>query len=146
MKKLLLLIALVLGINAMAYAGDTYSRDEKVLPKAALVTIANNFKAKVSLIKIEKTLGITTEYEVILSDGSEISFDREGNWLNVEVAESKSVPSGFILSGINDYVNKNHPKTRIVGIERDGNNFDIDLSDGLEMEFTGTGTFIKYED
>lgn len=146
MKKLILLLLIALGIGVSARAASTYSRDEKVLPKTALTTLANNFTSKVSLIKIDTTLGIDEEYEVILTDGTEISFDREGNWLNVEASIYSSVPSGFILEGISSYVKANHPGARIIGIERDGYNFEITLSDGKEIEFSGKGDFIKYED
>ena len=67
-----------------------------MLPKAAQTTIANNFKAKVSVVKIDKDFGRISEYEAILTDGTEISFDRDGNWDNVEVNKSASVPSSLI--------------------------------------------------
>lgn len=146
MKKLFLVVAMTIFMVSATFAADTYSRDEKILPKAAVVTIANNFKSKVSLIKVEKTIGITTEYDVILTDGTEIEFDRDGNWQSVEVSSSNAVPSGFILDGISKYVSKNHPKTRIVGIERDGANFDVTLSDGINLVFNTAGEFMKYED
>lgn len=144
MKKIIIMILLVAGINLTMLA-DSYSRDLNVLPKAAQTTIANNFKAKVNLIKIDKTLGIIREYEVILTDGSEITFDNNGNWKDVEVGKGKTVPSGFIHKNISDYVRKNHPKTKIVGIEKDKNNFEIELSDGINIIFSATGSFIKYE-
>ena len=145
MKKLLLMLGLVLGISAVASAKDTYANDDSVLPEAARTTIANNFKSKVSVVKIEKDFGRISEYEVILSDGTEISFDRNGNWENVETNNSKSVPSSMVPKAISDYVAKNQPKTRIVGIDKERNGYEIELSNGVDMKFDAKGNFKKYD-
>lgn len=146
MKKLFLILATIIGINLGAMAGETYSRDTSILPKAALTTLSNNFRSKVSLIKIDKTLGIVSEYNVILDDGTEIEFDRNGNWQSVETSLENNVPSGFILIGVSDFVAKNHSGDKIVGIERDGDNFEVELSNGINMLFNSDGVFQKYID
>lgn len=139
------MIALVLGVTTAAMAKDNYAHDASVLPEAAKTIISNNFKAKVSLVKIEKDFGKIKEYEVILTDGTEISFDGKGNWENVETNVSKSVPTGFIPSSVSSYVKKNQPKTKIVGIEKSRGGYEIELSNGIEMKFDKNGQFIKYD-
>lgn len=146
MKKFLLAIFTILGIATFAQAKDTYAHDASVLPKAAQTTIANNFKAKVSVVKIDKDFGRVSEYEVILTDGTEISFDRDGNWENVEVNNSKAVPSNFVPKAIQDYVNRNQKGARIVGIDKEKHGFDIELSNGIEMKFDKSGNFKRYDD
>ncbi len=146
MKKFLLLLALITGLSTAASAKDTYAHDASVLPEAARTTIANNFKSKVSVVKIEKNLGRISEYEVIMTDGSEISFDRNGNWDNVETNNSKSVPAGFIPQAIRDYVAKNHKGTNIVGIDKERNGFEIELSNGVDIKFDKAGQFVRYDD
>ncbi len=145
-KKILIALVAVIGVATCAQARDRYAHDASVLPKAAQTTIANNFKAKVSLVKIEKELGRVSEYEVILNDGTEISFDRDGNWENVEVNVSKSVPSAFVPKAISTYVKANQPGQRIIGIEKERNGFEVELSNGIDMIFDKTGKFIKYEE
>ena len=145
MKKLLLALAVVLGMVATANAGGNYSRDISILPEAAKTTIANNFKAKISLIKTDKTLGSITEYKVILNNGSEISFDKHGNWEEIEVPAGNSVPSGFILKGISDYVRKNHSDQKIVGIDKERSGFEVQLSNGIDIKFDKEGKFIRYD-
>ena len=145
MKKILLMLGLVLGITAAASARDTYAHDDSVLPEAARTTIANNFKSKVSVVKIDKDFGRVSEYEVILTDGTEISFDRNGNWENVETNKSKSVPSGFIPKTISDYVSKNQPGTRIVGIEKERSGYEVELSNGVDIKFNKDGKFVRYD-
>lgn len=145
MKKLLFAIVAMLGFAVCAQAKDTYAHDASVLPKAAQTVIADNFKAKVSVVKIDKDFGRIREYEVTLTDGTEISFDRNGNWDNVEVNNAKSVPSAFVPKAISDYVGKNQKGTRIVGIDKERNGYDIELSNGVEMKFDKAGNFKRYD-
>lgn len=146
MKKLLLSMMAILGIAVMASAKDTYVHDASALPQAARTTIANNFKAKVSVVKIDKDFGRISDYEVILTDGTEITFDRHGNWDNVEVNNSREVPAAFIPRGISDYVSRNQRGARIVGIDRERNGYDVELSNGVEMKFDKAGKFRGYDD
>ena len=78
--------------------------------------LAKNFKAPVSFIKTDKTLGFVVDYEVILTDGTEITFDKKGNWELVEVSENQVAPNVFIIKGISDYIKKNFPGQKILGI------------------------------
>lgn len=146
MKKILLLVAMAFCMAVGASARDTYSRDASVLPEAAQVTISNNFKARVSIVKIEKNLGRISEYEVILDDGSEISFDSKGNWENIEVGQGRSVPEGFVPAAVREYVKKNHKGNKIVGIERERSGYEVELSGGIDMKFDNGGRFLRYDD
>lgn len=145
-KKILLSVLLVLGLATVAVARDDYSRDASVLPEAARTTISNNFKAKISLIKIDKDFGRISEYEVILTDGSEISFDSKGNWRQVETNAKTAVPRAFVLEGIRDFVKKNHAGQNVVGIEKERNGFEVELANGIDLKFDLNGKFIKYDD
>ena len=146
MKKLVLMIAVVLGMAITANAKGSFSRDESLLPLAARTTISSNFKAKISLIKAEKMLGTITEYEVILTDGSEISFDKNGNWQEIDVPKGKAVPNGFVPKSITDYVKKTHSGQKVVSIDKDKGGYSIELSNGIDMKFDKSGNFIKYAD
>lgn len=145
-KKILLSVLLVFGMAAVASARDEISRDASVLPEAARTTIANNFKAKVSLVKIDKDFGRVSEYEVILTDGSEISFDSKGNWRQVETNAKTAVPRAFVVEGIRNFVKKNHAGQNVVGIEKERNGFEVELANGIDLKFDMNGNFIKYDD
>ena len=145
MKKLFLIITIVLISSVAGFARDKYSRDQASLPKAAVATIENNFKSKISLIKTEKTIGIVTEYEVILNDGCEVCFDRDGNWFDIETPWNMSVPASFIPASVADFVKKNHKGTRIIGFERDNKSYTAELSNGIEIKFDNKGNFKKYD-
>lgn len=145
MKKILFALAFVLGIGVAAQARDNYERTDASLPEAAKMTISKNFKAKVSLVKIEKKFGSIHEYEVILTDGTEIQFDAKGNWEDVETPANKSVPSSLIPKGITDYVSKNYKKNKIVGIEKKSHGYEVELSNGIDMVFDRTGNFQRFD-
>lgn len=144
-KKIVFILIAMIGVSVSAMAKDTFTRDVNVLPKAAQTVISNNFKAKVNLIEIDKELGRISEYEVILNDGTEISFDRDGNWKNVEVGKNGKIPGSFIPKTISDYVKKNQPGQKILGIEKNRSGFEVEISNGIEMKFDKDGNFIKYD-
>lgn len=143
MKKFIISLALIAGISLGASARDEYAKDSSVLPEVARTTIYDNFDSQVSKVKIERTLGRVSEYEVTLADGTEISFDRNGNWSNVEVERPDAVPSNMVLAPISDYVAKNYPSAKIVSIERDRRGIEVELSNGIEAQFTHTGNFFR---
>lgn len=145
MKKLLLL--LFVGFMALLPASaNKYMHTDEALPEAAKAVIKKNFKSEVSLIKIEKELAQIKEYEVIMTDGTEITFDRQGNWKEVETRNSGSVPTGFVPAHVQKYVKANHSGNRIVGIEKTRNGYDVELSNGIDMKFDKDGDFLRYDD
>lgn len=145
MKKILLALAVAVGCTSLASAGKTYAHDASVLPIEAKSVIDNNFKAKVSVVKIEKKFGKVSEYEVTLTDGTEISFDSHGNWDDIEVNKASKIPSALIPSKIADYVAKYHKGNHIVGIDKSRSGYEIDLSNGVEMKFDKAGNFKRYD-
>ncbi len=144
-KKLLLAMAIIAGIGVTASARDTYAHDASALPQAAQSTLANNFKAGVTVVKIDKDLGRVSEYEAILSDGTEVSFDRDGNWKNVEVSARGSVPSFFVPKAVSDYVKKAHPGQKVIGIEKNRSGYEVEITNGLDLKFNSQGQFQRYD-
>lgn len=145
MKKIVALLLMVTSVFAVS-ARDTISRDANVLPVAAKMVLKGNFKAGISFIKIDKTLGIVNDYEVILDDGSEITFDKNGNWQDIEVRSNKSVPAGLVPAGITNYVKKNMKNVRIIGLEKNRGGYTADLSNGVEIKFDKNGNFVRFDD
>lgn len=146
MKKFLLLIAVAFAGCFAAQAKDEYVRDVNYLPQTAKAFISQLFKGgDVSVIKLDKTLGKVTEYEVIMQDGTEISFDRNGNWDNVEMPVKKSVPKAIVPAEIAGYVAKNYPNQRIVSIDKDRSGYEIELHSGVDLKFNKAGQFKRID-
>lgn len=145
MKKLLIVTLCLLGAMS-ASARDRYSHDQNVLPVAAQTVLKNNFKSGVNHIKIDKDWGRVSEYEVILNDGTEITFDTKGNWKDIEVGRDVSIPKGLVPASILDYVKQNQKSATITGIEKSRSGYEVELSNGVEMKFNSAGTFLRYDD
>ena len=145
MKKLIFILAVLFGVMT-ASARDNYSHDVKILPEQAQTAISQNFKADVSHIKIGKEFGKIRKYSVVLTDGSEISFDKHGVWKDVEVAKSSAVPAGIIPAPIARFIKDNQGKAYVTGIEKKAYGYEVELSNGVDVMFTAKGKFIRYDD
>lgn len=145
MKKLMLILAVLFGAMT-ATARDNYSHDEAILPDVARTMLSENFKSDVSHIKVGKEFGQIRKYEVILTDGSEISFDKHGNWSDVEVGRTSSVPSAFILSPIAKFISANQNGAKVTGIEKKAYGYEVELSNGVDVRFSLKGKFLRYDD
>lgn len=145
MKIHSILAALVLSVGLASCSTETVSHDVSVLPQKARTLISQNFTSGVSLVEIEKSAGSVKEYEVTLTNGSEISFTGGGEWKSIDTPNNIPVPQGLVPTSINKYVEEKHAGVYIVGIEKDNKGFEVDLSNGVEIEFDSMGNFIKYD-
>lgn len=146
MKKLLVLLVMVFTLGITTSYADNYAHDGSVLPPAAQAVLKKNFKADVSVVKIDKDFGMVKEYEVVLTDGTEISFDSKGNWEDVEVAKNKSVPAAFLLQPIRDYLAKNFKGVNVVGVDKNRRDIEVTLANGVELKFDNAGNFLRFDD
>ncbi|MDE6650944.1 MAG: PepSY-like domain-containing protein [Paramuribaculum sp.] len=144
MKRVLLILAVIAGVFS-ASARDNYSHDVNILPAAAKADLKKNFKAQVSHIKIDKEWGRISEYDVVLTDGSEITYDRSGNWKDVEMSRNRAVPAAYIPAAIASFVNQNQKKAVITGIEKNKSGYEVELSNGIDMKFNSAGKFLRYD-
>lgn len=137
MKKILGIIALslTLSINALA-DNDRVTNNVSELPAAARTWLNKHYAgAKVKTITIDKELARTEGYEVRLADGTEIDFNAKGNWKEID-AKRNAVPARFVPKGIGQKVSKLYPGKKITKISKETRGgFDIELSDGTELEF-----------
>lgn len=145
MKKLLsLLLIMLFAVGSMA-AKDRVTQDVNVLPVPAKTLLNKYFgKKAVSHIKIDSDV-LSTEYDVVLVDGTEIEFDKEGNWKEIECGSGR-VPKALILKPINDFVAKNYKNAPINKVEKKKNKYEIRLSTGISLEFDRAGKFLRIDD
>ena len=117
-KKILALMAIVLMVVAGVQARDRVTRDTNVLPAAARNLIKEYFpKTEVSHIKIDSNVwGSVDDYEVILNNGTEIEFDKNGKLKDIDCGHN-AVPSGLIIKPIRDYIAQNFKNYTIVGLK-----------------------------
>lgn len=146
MKKVLSILVLALVAIQFAFAGDVITQDTNQLPLAARNFINRYFtKPQISHIKIESKMLGAKSYEVLLTDRTEIDFDSNGNWTEVDCKKS-AVPEALVPVAVREYVKTNFPREIITQIERGRNRMDVELSNDYTLKFNSQGKYLSMDD
>ena len=84
------------------------------------------------------------EYDVYLSDGTQIDFDANNQWEKVE--SMKGVPAFFIPKAIASHVKGSYQNAVITKINKEYNGYEVELNNGVELRFDGSGRFMGMDD
>ena len=135
MKKILLTLVAVFSIGIVsANAHNDRIINKSQLPISAQQFIDNHF-AGIELTYAKEEFNIFfNSYEVRLADGTKIEFTNRGNWEEVNCRFGE-VPSAIIPQPIKDFIDKNHPNVKVILIEKDRNDYEVKLSNRLELKF-----------
>ncbi len=115
------------------------------LPKNSQQFITTYFGSQnVAVILLDDDY-LKKEYEVILKNGTKIEFKSDGNWKEIKSNKGK-IPSGFIPKKIVAYVQKSFPNTGIKKIEKNRFSYEVELINGIDIEFDLKGNFVKFDD
>lgn len=145
MKKILIILAAVLFTAGAVSARDRVYNSADPLPEAAKTMLKTHFpKLTVNHVKVDKDL-TKTEYEAILSDGTEVDFNKDGEWKAIDRGH-KAVPEAVILRPIREYVSSNYPGTAIVEIDKGRNDYEVTLANGVDLKFDRAGNFLRIDD
>lgn len=94
------------------------------------------------VIKIKEVIfGKTKTYEVKLEGDIELKFNSEGELIEVE--SKTRIPDSLIPAKIRDYVALHYPDNFIIEWELEDDKQEVKLDNGIELEFTLNGDFIK---
>lgn len=133
-KKAFMAILLFTAVAINAAAGNEKPISVSQLPAKAHQLLNRHFSnKKVAMAKVESGF-FTKEYTVIFTNGEKIEFDKHGNWTEISCKRS-AVPASIIPPQISSYVKKNYPDCIIIKIERDEDEYEIDLSNRIEITF-----------
>ena len=135
MKKILLILVAVFSVGILAAVADNDKLINKSqLPKAAQEFIDAHF-AGVDLLYAKEDCNILfNSYEVRLANGVKVEFSSKGNWEEVDGGQS-AVPAAIVPQHIKDYIEKNYAGERILVIEKNRNDYEVKLSNRLELKF-----------
>ena len=104
------------------------------LPATAQQIIKKHFSSKkVALAKQDAGL-FEKSYDVVFKKKKKIEFDRKGNWTEID-CKASSVPAGLVPAKITQYVKSTYPGTKILQIEKDDSQYEVKLSNRLEITF-----------
>ncbi len=147
MKRIISLCILLLlaGPTAMMAKGQDTMISVDRLPAESRSFLNTYFsEIEVSYVEVDKELMWVTGYEVILIDGTEINFARNGQWKEVE-RRKNAVPPAIIPKEIVQYVEKNFPGKEILGIEKETRKWEIKLNNRMELSFDMKGRLIDMD-
>jgi len=89
------------------------------------------------------------EYEVRLSDGTQIEFNRKAEWKKIDCEHSTTytnVPAELVPSQIATYVKSNFANQGITKIEKNRRGWEIELNNDLEIKFNKNCAVTKIDD
>lgn len=135
MKKMMFLFVSLFVMNLAVFADNDKPIQVTEMPKEAQSFVKSHFaNQSVAVAKMETDFFDKT-YDVIFTNGDKLEFDKKGNWTKVD-CEHTQVPQAVIPAAIQQYVSKNYPDAKVVKIEKtDRKGFDVDLSNGFDIEF-----------
>ena len=117
--------------------------DISKLPSGIKEFLSNHF-SDAKVVKYVKTTKLTkVTYKVELLGGIELKFNDKKEI--VEIESKTKLPDSVIPSKILDYVAVNYPDNFIVEWEIEDDHQEVELDNGLELEFTMSGEFIKVD-
>lgn len=135
MRKLMILLAVLIGTTAMWAQESKYPVQVKKLPDLA----RRNLNAYFPDVKISEAYTVTQkikdEYYVVLENSALVVFDKHGQWSRVEANEAE-IPERMIDGRIKMDLAKKKMNARVVKMEKDKKgNYGVSLEDGTELHY-----------
>jgi len=113
------------------------------LPKDAQLFIAQHFPDQEIIQVVKERDDLKTGYDVYLSDGFNLDFDKKGNIIGVE--GTSKLPDSVVPTKILAYVQANYPDSFIRDWELDDRGQEVTLSNGMDLKFDKEGNFIRID-
>ncbi|HDZ5064854.1 TPA: PepSY-like domain-containing protein [Campylobacter jejuni] len=109
------------------------------LPNISKEFLQHNFKAPIGIVQKDKN-----SYEVYLSDGTEVEFDIDGTWKEIE---NKTLPFNldFLPQNLVNIIKNEFPNVKAREIERKINYYKIKLDNDVKILIDLNGTILHKE-
>ena len=88
--------------------------------------------------------GLTKEYDIILSDNIKLEFNRKNNIKSIDA--KSELPNSVTPLAINKYIKANYPNNFITKWDLDRTHQSVELNNGIEIEFTLKGKYLRIDD
>lgn len=134
LKKLLLLCLAFVAFQT-ASADNERPIQLNQLPVEAQKLLKQHFsKQKVALAKQETGI-LEKSFDVILTDGTKIEFDRDGVWTEISCKQQTTVPVALVPIQVSDYISQHYPEAQVKKIERERKRCEVELTNRVEITF-----------
>ena len=139
------MVALVCMVMLNSCLADDKMIAPEQLPETAKTFITAQFPDNPVLLAQKDADFTKTKYEVTLKDGTEIDFDKKGEWDKVD-CKMNAIPAALLPQAIATYVETNFPDMVVVKIDKERNGYEIKLSNDLDLTFNASGMLIEMDD
>ena len=141
-RKLLAFLPILLGVWMLSSCDDEKKIDFGDLPSEARSFIENYFPSADILSIVQEKEDGRKEYQVKLSDGTDMEFDEDGEWTNIECYFSP-LPTGILPANVITKVEELHPEAYINGVEKELGGYVVDVTDagGIDWDMRFNAQF-----
>lgn len=146
-KKLGLLLLLFVSVFAVSFVACGDDDEDKPISESKLPGAATDFLTRYYpdiqvLSVIKDTDDSKVEYDVVLANGHDITFDSKGDWLDVDAPFGQTIPDGIAPAAINSYISQNYSGNGINEIGKENFGYDVELTNGIGLMFNFAGEYI----
>ena len=135
--------AIIIIIITSLTCGIAAARDKNNLPDVANFFISHVFPERTIIM-----MDGGRDYDVLLDDGTEITFDKHGDWEDIDASKSVyGIPLTILPNAIAKVVNLKFPGEKIINMEHDtdDNEFSVEMEKGGELKYNSAGTIIDID-
>ncbi len=136
------LVAIALTVSLISCAKDEVIPVSE-LPAEMKAYISTHFPSNTILQVVKDVDGLTKTYDVLLSERISLEFNRQKEIIDID--SEIALPNSVIPEQIRQYVTANYPSNVITDWELDDLNQQIQLDNGLNLEFTMNGDFLRID-
>ena len=138
----------IIGIAIVLIANFAFAQEVIIpfnqLPAKAKTFIHQHFKDGKVMNVIQDKDVLSKDFDVNFENGTKIEFDRTGNWKEIKTL-SGSVPSSLVPAKIKQCISNNYKGANIVEINKDAYKIDVELSNGVDLDFDKNGNFLRID-
>ena len=135
----LLLLSAVLVMSCSSDDDEIVSETPQEIEAFVNTYFPNNAIVRVTMDPADNM----STYDVTLAGNIELEFNSKKELTSVE--SRTKLPDSLIPANIRSYVTTNYPQNYIVGWELEATYQQVELNNGVELEFTMNGEFIRVD-
>lgn len=143
MKKTMFMMPLLSAFLVFSACDKERVVNADALPKEAQTYISQHFPDYEILQVVKERDDLKTTYDVYLSEGYNLDFDKNGNILSVE--GTSKLPDSVVPDEVLTYVKTSYPDQFIVDWEKDDRGQEVRLSNQMELKFDNQGNFLRID-
>lgn len=135
----------VFALTALLFISVSCTKDNKdELPNEIKTYVTTHFPKK-NIVSYEKVANdVKINYHVKLEDEIDLYFGNANNIVQINSDDYK-LPYSIFDQNILDYIAQNYPFNYITDWELDDDKYEVELDNGIELEFDLQGNFIRSE-